>query len=218
MGLSPDPARSDRTTPATEVAGVVWDLGNVLIDWQPLHAVAAEVGEAEARRFLDGFDFAAWNHACDAGRGWPDAIAELDRDHPQWSAHGRAYHAHFGAALGEIPGSVDVLRDLHAAGVPQCGLTNWSHELYHAHAPARFGFLGLLDHVVVSGTEQIAKPDPAIYLLAARRSGLPPEQLVFVDDKPGNVAAAEAVGMAGVVFTDAAALRADLRALGLPLP
>jgi 2-haloacid dehalogenase len=110
---------------------------------------------------------------------------------------------------------VAVVRDLHAAGVPQCGLTNWSHELYHDHAAGRFDLLDLLDHVVVSGTERIAKPDPRIFRLAAERSGLAPEQLVFVDDKAGNVEAARAVGMTGLVFTDAPALRAELTTLGL---
>jgi 2-haloacid dehalogenase len=209
------PAASD-TTPTTQVAGVVWDLGNVLIAWEPVRAVAAGVGDDEARRFIAGFDFGAWNHSCDAGRPWPDALAELAATAPEWAAHGRAYYDHFGASLtGEVPGTVDVVRELAAAGVPQCGLTNWSHELYHAHAPARFPFLGLLDHVVVSGTEGIAKPDPRIYRLAAERSGLDPSALLFVDDRADNVAAARSLGMAGVVFTDAASLRAELVALGL---
>ena len=208
----------DRTTPATDVAGVVWDLGNVLVEWDPFAAVAAGMGEGEARRFFAGFDFATWNHACDAGRSWPEALAELERDHPEWAPHGRAYYENFPASLtGEVPGSVEVLRDLHRAGVPQCGLTNWSDELFHAHAPQRFPFLSLLDDVVVSGTEGVAKPDPRIYDVVAERTGLPLSRLVFVDDKAANVAGAEALGMTGVVFTGAAALRRDLRALALPV-
>ncbi len=200
------------------MTGVVWDLGNVLIDWQPERAIAAGVGEAEARRFLDNFDFADWNHSCDAGRPWADALDELDRDHPEWSEHGHAYHANFAVSLSAMPASIAVVRELAATGVPQCGLTNWSHELFHAHAAGRFDVLDLLDHVVVSGTERIAKPDPEIYRLAASRSGLAPGQLVFVDDKAGNVAAAREVGMAGIVFTDADALRTELVALGLLAP
>ncbi|MBM9459757.1 HAD family phosphatase [Nocardioides sp. zg-536] len=200
------------------MTGVVWDLGNVLIEWEPVRAIAAGVGEEQARRFLAEFDFAAWNHSCDAGRTWPEALAELDATHPEFSAHGRAYHEHFAASLtGEVPGTVDIVRELHAAGVPQCGLTNWSDELYHANAPQRFAFLALLEVVVVSGTEGIAKPDPRIYALAARRCGIPSAELVFVDDKAENVAAAQACGMHGLVFHDAATLRADLARLGLPL-
>ncbi|KAA1422053.1 HAD family phosphatase [Nocardioides humilatus] len=197
--------------------GVVWDLGNVLIDWDPHAAVAAGLGEAEADRFFAAFDFAAWNHACDAGQPWAEALAVLGREHPQWLPHGRAYRDYFAASLiGEHADSVALLRDLHAAGVPQVGLTNFSAELY-PQAPERFPFLDLLDDVVVSGREGIAKPDPAIYRLVAERAGLPLAALVFVDDKQLNVEAAEALGMRGHVFTDGAALRADLRAAGLPV-
>lgn len=196
---------------------MVWDLGNVLIDWDPRAAVAAGLGDAEARRFFDGFDFGTWNHACDAGRPWSEALALLDRDHPEWAAHGRAYFDNFGASMvGEHPGTVALVRELHAAGVPQVGLTNFSAELY-PHAPARFDFLGLLEDVVVSGVEGVAKPDPAIYRMAAERCGLPLAALVFVDDKAVNVTAAEALGMRGLVFTDADRLRLDLRGLGLPV-
>ena len=96
------------------------------------------------------------------------------------------------------------------------GLTNWSAELY-PHAPATFEFLGLLQDVVVSGQEGVAKPDPRVFEIVAERSGLPLERLVFVDDRPGNVAAAEALGMDGIVFTDSDRLRAALRERGLPV-
>ena len=108
------------------------------------------------------------------------------------------------------------MRALHAAGVPQWGLTNWSHELY-PHAPRMFDVLALLDDVVVSGTEGLAKPDPRVYELLVARTGRPLADLVFVDDRPDNVEAARALGMAGLVFTGADVLRADLRGLGLPV-
>jgi len=199
------------------VTGVVWDLGNVLIDWDPRAAVAAGLGEAEAQRFFDGFDFGTWNQACDAGRTWPEALAILDREHPQWSRHGRAYVDHFASSLvGENGDVVALVRELHESGIPQVGLTNFSAELW-PQAPARFDFLGLFDDVVVSGLAGVAKPDPESYRLAAARCGLPVETLVFVDDKAANVTAAEQIGMTGVVFTDAAGVRSAFRALGLPV-
>jgi len=215
LGLRrPDPA----TTPDGPPSGVVWDLGNVLIDWQPAYAVAAGVGEEEAARFLaaDDFDFLAWNHVQDSGGRWDEAVAEVARTHPHWAEHARAYPTHFVRSLvGEVPGTVDVVRALHAAGVPQWGLTNWSDELY-PHAPAMFDFLALLDGVVVSGTEGVAKPDPRAFALVSERAGLPFDELVFVDDRADNVATALTLGMDGVVFTDAAALRDALRERGLP--
>lgn len=200
-------------------SGVVFDLGNVLIDWQPYAAIAAGVGPDEARRFLeaDDFDFMAYNHGPDSGLDWDTAEAAVARTHPHWLDHARAYRTHFRASLvGEVPGSVDVVRALHAAGVPLWGLTNWSHELF-PHAPVAFPFLELFEDVIVSGTEGVAKPDPAIFAIVRRRTGHPLERLVLVDDKPDNVAAAAAAGMQALLFTDAAHLRLDLRERGLPL-
>ena len=198
---------------------VVFDLGNVLIDWDPYAAVAAGVGPDEARRFLAAtdFDFLAWNHGQDAGRSWDDGVAEVARTHPHWAEHARAYRTHFAASLpGEVPGTVAVVRDLHAAGVPLLGLTNWSAELY-PYAPATFDFLALLDDVVVSGREGVAKPDPR-RLRDRRGAGrAPARRLAFVDDRADNVAAAAALGMDAILFTDAATLRADLAARGLPV-
>jgi 2-haloacid dehalogenase len=199
--------------------GLVWDLGNVLIDWDPAAAVAAGVGDDEARRFLEAadFDFHAWNHGPDSGGSWEDAEAEIARTHPHWLEHALAYRANFETSLaGEVPGSVDLVRDLHAAGVPMWGLTNWSRELW-PHALRRFAFLDLLDGVIVSGAVGVAKPDPRIYEIAVERSGLSASDLVFVDDKQANVDGAVAAGLDGVVFTDADAVRLELRARGLPV-
>jgi 2-haloacid dehalogenase len=201
------------------VRGVVWDLGNVLIDWQPALAISAGVGADEASRFLaaDDFDFTAYNHGPDSGGTWSAAEASVASSHPQWLDHAVAYRENFPLSLaGEVPGSVAIVRDLHAAGVPQWGLTNWSHELW-PHAPSRFEFLALLEEITVSGTEGLAKPDPAIYELAVSRAGLPASALAFVDDRQVNVDAAGAAGLHGVRFTTAADVRVALRDLGLPV-
>ena len=198
---------------------VVLDLGNVLIRWDPRAALAAGIGEAEADRFLaaDDFDFGAWNHAQDAGRPFADAVAEVGRTHPHWAEHVAAYRAHFPVSLtGAIDDSVAVLRDLHAAGVPVVALTNFSAETFPV-ARERFAFLELFDDIVVSGEVGLAKPDPEIFALVARRAGRPPGDCVFVDDSPANVAGAAAAGMDAVLFTDTGQLRADLRARGLPV-
>ncbi len=205
--------------PAPTPAGVVFDLGNVLIDWQPALAIAAGVGAVEARRFLEAedFDFMAWNHVQDSGRPWAEAVAEVRRTHPHWAEHAAAYLSHFPASLAEVPGTAEVVRELKDHGVPVLGLTNWSDELYYEHAAPHYEVLALLDDVVVSGEVKAAKPDPRAYEIVAERSGLPLDRLVFVDDKKANVDAAAALGMDGVLFTDAAALRAALRERGLPV-
>ena len=178
------------------------------------------MGRDEAERFLaaDDFDFMAFNHGPDSGGSWADAEDAVRRTHPHWAEHALAYRANFAQSLaGEVPGSVDLVRDLHAAGVPMWGLTNWSDELW-PHAPRQFPFLDLLESVVVSGTEGVAKPDAGIYEIAVRRSGFAAEELVFVDDKQANVDGAVAVGLDGILFTGADDLRRALRHRGLPLP
>ena len=126
-------------------AAVVFDLGNVLIEWNPAPAIAGAVGEAEARRFLaaEDFDFGAWNHEQDAGRPFEESeVAAVERV-PHWREHILSYRANFDRSLiGEIAATVDVLRDLHAAGVRLLALTNWSAELFPV-ARGRFDFLEL---------------------------------------------------------------------------
>ena len=196
---------------------MVFDLGNVLIRWDPHPAIAAAVGEDEARRFLaaDDFDFAAWNHAQDAGRSWQPAEDEAVARHPHWAPHLRGYRANFDRSLlGPIDDTVRVLEDLAARRTRVIALTNWSAELF-PHARRRFGFLDLFEDIVVSGEVGVAKPAPAIFALTAERAGLAPEQLVFTDDSPANVAAADALGIDAIRFEDTGHLRADLEARGL---
>lgn len=188
------------------------DLGNVLLRWDPLPAIAAGVGEEEARAFLASDDvcFGAWNHAQDAGRSWAEALAWLAEHHPRWLEHGKAYVEHFPESLpGLVPGSADVLRELVAQQVPTYALTNWSAELWPV-ATARFAELGLFRDVVVSGEAGVAKPDPAIFDLTAERIGAAPREVFFTDDGPRNVAAARDAGWEAEQFTDAATLRAQL--------
>jgi len=202
----------------TPPRGVIWDLGNVLIRWDPQAAIAAGVGPDEATRFMaaEDFDFMAWNDVQDAGGTWDDGMDAVRRSHPHWERHVQAYRENFEHSLGEVPGTAELVRELSDAGVPMFGLTNWSHELY-PHAPRLFPVLGLLDDVVVSGTEKVAKPDPAIFELAVARTGLRSEDLVFVDDSEKNVAAAIEAGLDGILFTGADDLRQQLRDRGLPV-
>ena len=200
-------------------AAVVFDLGNVLIDWDPAPAIAGAVGDAEAARFLaaEDFDFSAWNHEQDSGRPFEESeVAAIERV-PHWREHILAYRTYFDRSLiGEVPGAVALLRELHAAGVRLFALTNWSAELFPV-ALGRFDFLGLFEDIVVSGVERLTKPDPRIFELLAARTGLPPADCVFVDDKAENIEAARAAGLDGVLFAGGELLRTQLRSRGLPV-
>jgi 2-haloacid dehalogenase len=201
------------------VKAVVFDLGNVLITWDPHPAIAQTVGDEDAARFLAdrGFDFMAWNHLQDAGRSWDDGEDSAAASHPHWEPAIRAYRANFGQSLvGAIDDSVRILRELHAAGIPLYGLTNWSVELF-PEARRRFDFLNLFEDIIVSGEEGLAKPDPAIFRVLQARIGHPLQGCVFVDDGPVNVAAARHAGLDAILFTDTGHLREDLSMRGLPL-
>ncbi len=197
---------------------VVFDLGGVVVIWDPVPAVAAVVGQERAERFVHGtdFDFAAWNHAQDAGRSWADAEAAATASHPDLAEEIAAYRAHFALSLpGLVPGTAAILRDLRARGVRLVALTNWSAETIH-HGPELFPeVFALFDDVVVSGEEGVAKPDPRIFEVLGRRLGHPIEGVFYVDDSAGNVAAARDAGMDAVQFTDAGALLGELRRRGL---
>jgi 2-haloacid dehalogenase len=200
---------------------VVFDLGNVLITWDPVEAVAVAVGHERARSFVadPDFDFAAWNHANDAGRGLDEAERVALASHPHYAEEIVAYREHFGASLvGEVPGTVQILRELHAADVPLFALTNWSADLFPV-ALDRFDFLDLFEDIIVSGEEGVGKPDPEIFEILEERirhvSGL--DDSIFIDDSPINVMAALAVGLDAIRFTDPESLREDLVVRGLPL-
>jgi 2-haloacid dehalogenase len=201
------------------VDAVVFDLGNVLITWDPHPAIAKAVGKEQATRFLadQEFDFMGWNHQQDAGRSWDGGEAAAVTLHPHWAEAIRAYRANFGESLvGAIDDSVQILRELHSAGIPLYGLTNWSEELFPV-ARSRFDFLDLFEDIIVSGEEGVAKPDPEIFDILTRRIGHDLGRCIFIDDSPVNIQAAGEAGLDPILFTDTGHLRKDLVVRGLPL-
>jgi 2-haloacid dehalogenase len=218
-----DPAGStqapERDLARAPVDAVVFDLGNVLISWDPHPAIAKAVGQEQATRFLadQGFDFMAWNRQQDAGRSWEGAELVAVTSHPHWEEAIRAYRTNFGDSLvGAIEGTVQILRELHAAGIPLYGLTNWSQELFPV-ARSRFDFLDLFDDIIVSGEEGVAKPDPQIFEILRNRVAHRLASCIFIDDNLANVEAARAAGLDAILFTDTGHLREDLLVRGLPL-
>jgi 2-haloacid dehalogenase len=194
---------------------VVFDLGGVLVDWDPRYLYRRLLPDDEVEEFLAEVDFLAWNHLADAGGRWADAVADHARRFPHRAELLAAYPERFAESLGgEVPGTADVVRDLHRDGVRLLALTNWSAETF-PHARERFRVLDLFEDVVVSGVEGVTKPDPAVFRLLLDRHGLVAGDTVFVDDSAANVAAATAVGLVGVRFVDADRLRSDLGRLGL---
>jgi 2-haloacid dehalogenase len=198
---------------------VLFDLGGVLIDWNPRHLYRRMFPvEAEMERFLATVCTQAWNEEHDAGRPFAEGVAQLLGLHPEYADEIRAYEQRWDEMLnGAIEESVAILDELRTHGVPLFALTNWSAEKFPL-ARTRFPFLDWFGGIVVSGEERLKKPDPRIFEIAARRFALKPRATLFIDDSAANVAAAAQLGFATWHFTDAASLRRHLAAGGLLPP
>lgn len=198
---------------------VVFDIGNVLIQWDPrLLYRSIFQNEADADRFLAEVLPPEWNLEQDRGRSFAEGIAEALARRPDHREEILAWDTRWHEMVpGEVPGSVAILTALKQAGVPLYAITNFSSEKF-AECEDRFPFLAdsFID-VVVSAHERLVKPDPRIYQVLFSRNDLAPERTVFIDDSPANVAAARSVGMHVIHFTDAVSLKAALVEHGFPL-
>lgn len=195
---------------------VVYDFGNVLVGWDPFGPYA-DRPRADVEAFFAAVDFYTINHAADAGTPYTLLLDRVARTRPDLSKQLRRYVDNYEQSLtGPIEGSAELVSELKGLGVRLYGLTNWQAETFHSAEPAAPA-IGLMEDVIVSGREGMAKPDRRIFELVAERFGVDPARAVFVDDNVVNVDAARGVGFHGVVFTSTPALRKELRALGLPV-
>lgn len=194
---------------------IVFDIGGVLLDWDPRHLYRKLFADEAAREwFLTHVCTPDWNREQDRGRPWSEAVAGLTRAFPEWSAEIAAFDTRWSETVaGPIEGSVDILRRLHADGAPLYAITNFSAEKFEL-ARARFDFLSLFRGVIVSAEEKLLKPDPAIYQMLLSRYGLAAARCLFIDDVQHNVDAARAIGMQAARFVDPPTLRRDLAAAG----
>jgi 2-haloacid dehalogenase len=205
------------TEPDRPIQAVLFDLGGVLIEWDPRPGFVGVLPEQDVEPFLAEIDFHTRNRTIDAGRPLREIEAEVDAQFPHHAGVMAAYARNFPATLtGEVPGTADILRELGAAGVRLVALTNWSGETFH-HARELFDFLTEFEAIVVSGDERMIKPDPALFELTMERHDLVAGRTAFIDDSAANVAAASALGLHAIRFENAGQLRQDLRSLGLPL-
>jgi 2-haloacid dehalogenase len=202
----------------TQITAVVFDLGGVLIDWNPRYLYRRLFDDEGAmERFLSQVCTPEWNARFDAGRPFAEGVAELIASHPDQAELIAAYQLRWAEMLGEaIDGTVAILHELRRAGHRTYALSNWSAETFPVTRP-RFPFLDQMDGILISGEVGIGKPNPAIFVEFLARFGLAADQTVFIDDWDRNVATARSLGMIAVQFVDAAQLRTDLRGLSLPL-
>lgn len=197
---------------------VVFDVGNVLVDWDPRAFFARHIADpVRLDRFLGEVATMDWHLQHDAGRDFADTSAELIARHPDEAENIRRWGEHFGETIGDLlPGMAELVAELDRAQVPLYAITNFSHEFWPPFRAREAALFDRFRDILVSGDVKIVKPDPAIYAMALDRFGLAPGEGLFVDDRAENVAGAEAGGrFVGHHFRDAATLRAVLAGYGL---
>lgn len=201
------------------ISAVVFDVGRVLYRWQLRALFEKLVDDAETLDFLlREVITEEWHFQHDAGRPLAEMVPERQAEFPEFADLVAAYAERFNETIpGPVPGSLDLVRELDAAGMPLFAITNFGAEFWDGFRPTEPIF-DLFRDIVVSGKERIAKPDDAIFALAAKRFGHSPDAMLFIDDNPANVAAAGALGWQVHHFRDAPTLRDDLEARGLLSP
>jgi 2-haloacid dehalogenase len=196
---------------------VVFDLGGVVIDWNPryLYRKLFNGNESEMEHFLATVCTSSWNEQQDAGRPFAEGCAVLKTVHPSHADLIDAWFDRYEEMLGGvIEGTVKILEELRARQVPIYALSNWSAETFPV-ALERFEFLQWFRGILISGDVELVKPDPRIFRHFLSRFEVNPRAAVYIDDNLPNVEAAAAMGMHGIHFTDPSRLRSELLQLGL---
>jgi 2-haloacid dehalogenase len=195
---------------------VVFDIGNVLIPWEPRWLFRKLLpDEAAVERFLDEVDFNVWNAQHDAGQSFEHGIAQQSVAFPHYQHLFKAYFDRWEESIAEpIHGTVTLARKLREAGYRTLALTNFSTETF-PRAVRLNPFLNEFEGILVSGEEKLMKPDPAIYRLLCERYSVEPAKAVFIDDSLHNVEGARRIGMHALHFRSVDQLLEDLDALGV---
>lgn len=201
---------------SVRIEAVVFDVGNVLVRWdRRLPFVNHFTDPAEFDRFMDEVIPLSWHAEHDAGRAAAELVAERSALFPHYAPLIHDWFARFNESIpGPVEGSEALVEALHAGGVPLYAITNFGADTWAGFRPI-FPLAERFRDIVVSGVEKLAKPDPAIYALAAARFGHAPQAMLFIDDSLPNVVAARECGWHAHHFVDAESLRAELAEFGL---
>lgn len=196
------------------VNSIIFDLGGVLIDWNPAYVFDKLIEDEEQRRqFFAEVCTSAWNEEQDAGRSLKEATDLLVDQYPEWQQYIEAYYGRWEEMLGgPIYETVDIFRELKESGRYKLyALTNWSAELFPI-ALQKYDFLHWFDGRLVSGEEKTRKPFPEIYQLIVDRFNINKEEAIFIDDNLRNAEAAQAFGIPTIRFQSPEQLREELKA------
>jgi 2-haloacid dehalogenase len=196
---------------------IIFDLGGVLIDWNPAYVFDKLItDEAKRTRFFAEICTSEWNEEQDAGRSLKEATEMLVDQYPEWQEYIEAYYGRWEEMLGgPIEETVAIFRALKESGQYKFyALTNWSAELFPV-ALNKYDFLHWFDGRLVSGEEKMRKPFPQFYQLLLDRFNIKKEEAIFIDDNLRNAEAAQAFGIETIRFTTPAELREALTRKGI---
>jgi 2-haloacid dehalogenase len=189
------------TLQTVPIQTVVFDIGNVLLEWNPNRMFDAAIGEERRRALFEQVDLPAMNLDVDRGAPFKASVDTMAAKHPEWAAEIQFWHDRWlDMASPAIDRSVRLMRALQAKGVPVVSLTNFGIDTY-AMAAEHYGFLNEFDTDFISGHMQVIKPDPKIYEMLEAKLGLSGDALIFTDDSEANIAAAAARGWRTHHFT-----------------
>lgn len=196
------------------VRNIIFDLGGVLIDWNPAYVFDKLIkDEAKRKHFFSTICTPEWNEEQDAGRSLSEATKLLVDQYPEWQEYIEAYYGRWEEMLGgPIEGTVEILRELKESGRYKLyALTNWSAELFPV-ALRKYDFLHWFDGRLVSGEEKLRKPFPEFYQLLFDRFPIQKEEAIFIDDNLRNAEAAQAFGIPTIRFENPVQLQRELQA------
>ena len=196
---------------------IIFDLGAVLIDWNPHYLYRSLfTDEQEMKDFLANICTSDWNEEQDAGRSLQEGTDLLVAQYPEHESNIRAFYSRWIEMLGEpLHDTVEIFRQLKASGKYKIyALTNWSAETF-PFALERYDFLNWFDGIAMSGAEKMRKPAPAFYQLLLDRYNVKAAEALFIDDNYRNILAAEKMGIKSIHFTSAEALEGKLKEVGV---
>jgi 2-haloacid dehalogenase len=197
------------------ITTIVFDLGGVLVDWNPRYLYRKLFNDPEKMEtFLKTVAGPDWNSKMDAGYPFEKGVRDLVAKFPDHAEMIAVYHTRWSEMLGgEIQGSVEILKQLKGR-YRLLALSNWSAETF-PYARKRFEFLKDFESILISGEEQLIKPDPKFYQLLETRHLVTAKDAVFIDDVQKNIDAAVSLGFQTIRFESPTQLRNDLTALGI---
>lgn len=199
----------------TNIKAIIFDFGNVLLEWDPRHVYRRYFpnDEAAMEKFLHEVNFMEWNAQQDKGRTFVEGVAELSSKFPQYAGLIQAFHENWTDSIGShLQGTVEVMKRLQAAGYPLYGLSNWSAETFPLMRD-KFEFFNLLDDIVISGEVGMIKPEPEIFEHVLERIGRPASACLFIDDAAANIEQARRMGFVTIHFRSPEQLEHELHQL-----